>query len=120
MGCGWSARKFQVPPPAGFSRPGREPSALVQLGAGAMTEPNQPRYQTLRCNDGLVATSQHAWPTLQFDLARRRRLARATVAGRVLLQVFIPAAGGVQRLWEPLLRRMAGLGRAPREPDPAR
>ena len=58
------ARSFKFHRPRGiFSAGMEEPSALVRLG----DEPNR-RATEVALFDGLVATSQHAWPSLNFDL----------------------------------------------------
>ena len=62
------ARSFKYHRPRGIHAAGvEEPSALLQLGEGAHSEPNvratvQPLY------DGLVAASQNRWPSLRFDV----------------------------------------------------
>ena len=58
-------RSFKFHRPRGiFSAGSEEPSALVQVGE----EPNC-RATEIALYEGLVATAQHAWPTLRFDLA---------------------------------------------------
>ena len=44
-----------------------EPNALMNLGEGAMLEPNQ-RATTTELFQGLSATSQNHWPSLEFDI----------------------------------------------------
>src|SRR5580704_9002335 len=92
-----------------------EPSALVQLGA----EPNR-RATDIALFDGLVATSQHAWPSLKFDLASPVGWLAPLFPAGFYYKIFFRSPTLWRRLWEPLLRHMAGLGRAPREPDPGR
>jgi sarcosine oxidase subunit alpha len=111
------ARSFKFHRPRGIFAAGmEEPSALVQLGSGELTEPNR-RATDIALYDGLVATSQHAWPSVRFDLA-------ALVGGLAPLfpagfyyKIFFRWPALWRHLWEPLLRHMAGLGHAPREPD---
>ncbi len=96
-----------------------EPSALVQLERGAVTEPNR-RATEIALYDGLRATSQHAWPRLGADLgALADRFAPMLPAGFYYKTFMRPRAAWAW-LWEPMLRHLAGLGRAPSSPDPAR
>ena len=113
------ARSFKYHRRRGIFAAGpEEPSALVQLETGAYTEPNR-RVTDIALYDGLVARSQHAWPALGFDLgALAGRFAPLLPAGFYYKTFLHPKLW--QHLWEPTLRRMAGLGRAPRLPDPAR
>ena len=105
---------------AAFSRPGSRSRRRWCSWRPAATPSRTAAPGEIALYDGLRAASQHAWPSLAADLGRAGRGGRAAVAGRVLLQD-LPAPQALwAALWEPLLRRMAGLGRAPAEPDPAR
>ena len=118
--CGWSGAASSIHRPRGHFH--RRVRGAVGAGPAetALTEPNR-RATEIALYDGLVATSQHAWPSAALRCRRRppggsRRCCRPGSTTR-------PSSARRrlwQRLWEPLLRRMAGLGRAPREPDPAR
>ena len=114
------ARGFKYHRPRGiFSAGAEEPSALVQLESGALTEPNR-RATDIALYDGLTATSQHAWPRLDADLgALVGGIAPLFPAG-FYYKTFMQPRALWQHLWEPLLRRMAGLGRVPALPDPSR
>ena len=61
-------RSFKYHRPRGIVASGpEEPNALVNLGTGARLEPNQ-RTTTTELFDGLDATSQNHWPSLEFDV----------------------------------------------------
>ena len=109
-------RSFKLHRPRGvFSAGPEEPSALVRVGEGALAEPNC-RVTEIALYDGLCAASQHAWPRLAADFgAFADRLAALFPVG-FYYKTF---KTGWARVWEPLLRRMAGLGGAPTLPDPA-
>jgi sarcosine oxidase subunit alpha len=98
-----------------FSAGMEEPSALVRVG----DEPNR-RTTDVPLVDGLVATSQHAWPGLGSDLAASVGWLAPLFPAGFYYKMFFRSPALWRRLWEPLLRRMAGLGKAPHEPDPAR
>ena len=112
-------RSFKYHRPRGiFSAGVEEPNALVQLESGPYTEPNR-RATEIELYDGLVAHSQNCWPSAHFDLgAVNARLWRLFPAGFYYKTFMWP-----QRLWmtyEKFIRKAAGLGVAPREPDPDR
>src|SRR5690606_18952999 len=61
-------RSFKYHRPRGILALGsEEPNALVQLGDGALTEPNA-RATQVPLYEGLRAHSQNRWPSLAFDL----------------------------------------------------
>ncbi len=87
-----------------------EPSALVTVIGPYGREPNRPAT-TLVLYDGLVAESQNRWPSLRVDLlAVFGRLSRFLPAGFYYKTFMWPAAAW-ERVYEPLIRRAAGLGR---------
>ncbi|MGE5269502.1 MAG: sarcosine oxidase subunit alpha family protein [Thiohalocapsa sp.] len=113
-------RSFKYHRPRGiFSAGVEEPSALVRLESGAAAEPNR-RLTDIAVYEGLRAFSQHAWPGLRADLgALVRPLAPLFPAG-FYYKTFMAPPALWRALWEPLLRHLAGLGAAPRQPDPQR
>src|SRR3954454_13902238 len=113
------ARSFKYHRPRGIMTAGiEEPSALVQLETGAFAEPNR-RPTEIFLYDGLRAESQHAWPRLGFDLAALADRCAPLLPTGFYYKTFMNPRLWLS-LWEPLLRHMAGLGRAPELPDPAR
>ena len=110
------ARSFKFHRPRGIFAAGpEEPSALVQISA----EPNR-RATDVALFDGLVVSSQHAWPRLGFDLAASIGWLAPLFPAGFYYKIFFRSPALWRRLWEPFLRRMAGLGRASHEPDLAR
>ncbi|MFP4273982.1 MAG: sarcosine oxidase subunit alpha family protein [Paracoccaceae bacterium] len=110
-------RSFKYHRPRGPVASGaEEPNALVNLGTGARFEPNQ-RATTTELFDGLTATSQNHWPSLEFDLgAVNTAFARFLPAG-FYYKTFIHPRPFWKHIYEPFIRQSAGLGRAPAEPD---
>ena len=110
-------RSFKYHRPRGVVASGaEEPNALVNLGTGARFEPNQ-RATTTELFDGLTATSQNHWPSLEFDIgAVNQPLARFLPAG-FYYKTFINPRPFWKHVFEPVIRRSAGLGKAPREAD---
>jgi sarcosine oxidase subunit alpha len=104
-------RSFKYHRPRGIvtSGPG-EPCALVDVLGAAGREPNLPAT-SLPLQDALVAESQNRWPSLSFDvLALNDLFARFLPAG-FYYKTFMAPGWAWERLYEPLIRRAAGLGR---------
>jgi methylglutamate dehydrogenase subunit C len=111
-------RSFKYHRPRGILTAGsEEPNALVELRSGARREPNT-RATTAELFDGLVAASQNRWPSLAFDFgAINDRLSPFLVAG-FYYKTFMWPPKFWEALYEPLIRRAAGLGRAAGLEDP--
>lgn len=110
-------RSFKYHRPRGIVASGsEEPNALVNLGAGRLFEPNQ-RATTTELFDGLSATSQNHWPSLEFDIgAINKYLSRFLPAG-FYYKMFIHPRPFWKYVYEPFIRHSAGLGKAPTEKD---
>ncbi len=111
------ARSFKYHRPRGIMAAGvEEPNALVTVGKGGRTEPNT-RATDLFVYDGLVATSQNRWPGLSFDMGAVNGLAAPFLAAGFYYKTFFGPPSRWMR-YEKLIRRAAGLGKAPTEADP--
>ena len=88
----------------------------MEMRSGARREPNT-KATTVELYDGLEAASQNRWPSLRFDLGAVNQLASPLVAGFYYKTFMWPAAFW-EKLYEPAIRRSAGLGRLSGEPDP--
>ncbi|WP_294607995.1 sarcosine oxidase subunit alpha family protein [Roseovarius sp.] len=110
-------RSFKYHRPRGIVASGaEEPNALVGLGTGARFEPNQ-RVTTTELFDGLSATSQNHWPSLEFDVgAVNAKLGRFMPAG-FYYKMFIHPRPFWKHVYEPFIRHAAGLGKAPKDRD---
>lgn len=111
-------RSFKYHRPRGVVSAGSdEPNALVTVGRGAFCEPNA-RATMIEVHDGLVARSQNAWPSRQFDIGAINNLISPLIPAAFYYKTFM---GGPKNAWtrvyEPAIRRIAGLGKAPDEPD---
>ena len=110
-------RSFKYHRPRGIIGAGsEEPNAIVQLESGEITEPNV-RATEIEIYEGLNATSQNNWPSLNFDLG----------SVNDLLSPFFPAGFYYKTfMWPPkfwekyeyFIRRAAGLGKSPTMDDP--
>ncbi|MBL4813431.1 MAG: sarcosine oxidase subunit alpha family protein [Rhodobacteraceae bacterium] len=93
-----------------------EPNALIGLGAGAKFEPNQ-RATTTELFAGLTAQSQNHWPSLEFDVgAINAKLSRFLPAG-FYYKMFMYPRSFWKHVYEPIIRKSAGLGKAPKARD---
>ena len=106
-------RSFKYHRPRGPVASGaEEPNALVNLGKGDRFEPNQ-RATTTELFNGLTATSQNHWPSLEADIgALNTHLSRVLPAGFYYKMFMYPRAFW-KHVYEPFIRQSAGLGKAP-------
>ncbi|MEM9755825.1 MAG: 2Fe-2S iron-sulfur cluster-binding protein, partial [Pseudomonadota bacterium] len=110
-------RSFKYHRPRGIVASGvEEPNALVGLGRGARFEPNQ-RATITELFEGLTAESQNHWPSLEADIgAVNGALSKVFPAG-FYYKTFIHPRPLWKHLFEPVIRRAAGLGKAPKLAD---
>lgn len=94
-----------------------EPNALVTLGEGARREPNT-RATTVRLHDGLVAESQNRWPSLDMDVLSLNQMLTPFLSAGFYYKTFMWPRAFWEWVYEPLIRRAAGLGKAAQAPDP--
>ena len=114
------ARSFKYHRPRGvFSAGAEEPNALVTIGKDARTTPNV-QATMAEASDGLVVRSQNAWPSLDNDFGALSGLLSPFLAAGFYYKTFIGPFRGAWMLYEPIIRRAAGMGAATRQPDPDR
>src|SRR5438034_1132781 len=113
-------RSFKYHRPRGVMSAGvEETNALVAVGESGRLDTNS-RATMVELYDGLVAQSLNRWPNLGFDVsAINGWLAPILVAG-FYYKTFMWPRRLWQSLYEPAIRRMAGIGTAPSQPDPDR
>ncbi|WEX74480.1 sarcosine oxidase subunit alpha [Sinorhizobium numidicum] len=111
-------RSFKYHRPRGILTAGAaEPNALVTIGSGGRTEPNT-RATVQELYDGLEARSQNRWPSLDFDVGALNGLLSPFLSAGFYYKTFMWPAPLWEKLYEPLIRKAAGLGKATYEPDP--
>jgi methylglutamate dehydrogenase subunit C len=111
-------RSFKYHRPRGILTAGsEEPNALVTLRSGARAEPNT-RATTAQLFDGLEATSQNRWPNLAFDVMAATQLFAPFLVAGFYYKTFMWPAKFWEKIYEPLIRRAAGLGALSMHPDP--
>ncbi|MDA5094527.1 sarcosine oxidase subunit alpha family protein [Aliiroseovarius sp. KMU-50] len=111
-------RSFKYHRPRGVLTAGsEEPNALVELRSGGRQEPNT-RATVAEIYDGLEANSQNRWPSLERDfMAINDRFSTFLSAGFYYKTFMWPKAFW-EKLYEPIIRRAAGLGSLTGEADP--
>lgn len=111
-------RSFKYHRPRGVLSAGaEEPNALVEWRDGAYREPNT-RASVAEIFPGLVARSQNRFPSLKFDLLAVNDVLAPLFAAGFYYKTFMWPASFWEKLYEPLIRRAAGLGRNAGVPDP--
>jgi sarcosine oxidase subunit alpha len=112
-------RSFKYHRPRGIVGSGsEEPNALISVtrGPGRFT-PNL-RATNVEVYPGFEAESQNRWPSLRYDFgAINDRLGMFFPAG-FYNKTFMWPRSFWEKLYEPAIRRMAGLGKSPTEEDP--
>jgi sarcosine oxidase subunit alpha len=112
------ARSFKYHRPRGVLTAGAaEPNALVTIGQGGRREANT-RATMQELYEGLEATSQNRWPSLTFDLGAVNSLLSPFLSAGFYYKTFMWPAALWEKLYEPFIRRAAGLGKASYEADP--
>jgi sarcosine oxidase subunit alpha len=113
-------RSFKYHRPRGIWGAGsEEPNALVELREGARREPNT-KATSVELFDGLAATSQNRWPSLSLDVHEVNSLVAPLISAGFYYKTFMWPAAFWEKVYEPLIRRAAGLGRAAEAEDPDR
>jgi sarcosine oxidase subunit alpha len=110
-------RSFKYHRPRGIIAAGpEEPNALMGTGVDGHFEPNQ-RATTTELYQGLNSHSQNHWPSLEFDIgAINSKLPRFFPAGFYYKTFMYPRAAW-KHVFEPIIRKSAGLGKAPTHKD---
>lgn len=112
-------RSFKYHRPRGPVGVGSEdPNALVTVfrGAGRLT-PNL-RATTLEIYEGMDVRSQNRWPNLRFDAGAFNNIFSMFFPAGFYNKTFMWPKSFWDKVYEPFIRNLAGLGPAPTEPDP--
>ncbi len=111
-------RSFKYHRPRGAVTAGSdEPNALVTIGQGGAAQPNT-RATMQEVFDGLVVRSQNRWPSLARDAMAVNDLLSPFLAAGFYYKTFMWPRAFWERLYEPIIRRAAGLGALSGMPDP--
>ena len=110
-------RSFKYHRPRGIMSAGsEEPNAIVQVGNDkAITEPNV-RATEVEIHEGLEATSQNCWPSVNFDIGGINNLLSPFLPAGFYYKTFMWPASFWEK-YEYFIRHSAGLGKSPTKPD---
>ena len=110
-------RSFKYHRPRGLVASGpEEPNALVGTGKNGAFEPNN-RATTTEVYEGLQSHSQNRWPSLDFDVGAVNSSLSAFFPAGFYYKTFIHPRAFWKHVFEPIIRRAAGLGNAPKGRD---
>ncbi|NVK35186.1 MAG: sarcosine oxidase subunit alpha family protein [Rhodobacteraceae bacterium] len=111
-------RSFKYHRPRGVVTCGSdEPNALVELRKGAYQEPNT-RATVTELFEGLSAKSQNRWPSLSFDAMAINDVFSDFLTAGFYYKTFMWPKAFWEKLYEPIIRRAAGLGSLSGKVDP--
>ena len=103
-------RSFKYHRPRGIMTAGsEEPNGLVTVQRGRTQEPNT-RATVQQLYEGLVARPQNAWPSLKYDFLGINDLLSPFLAAGFYYKTFMWPKAFWERVYEPIIRRAAGLG----------
>ncbi|MBW6418481.1 sarcosine oxidase subunit alpha family protein [Celeribacter sp. PS-C1] len=111
-------RSFKYHRPRGvFAAGSEEPNAMVELRTGARQEPNT-RATVTELFDGLIARSQNHVGPLERDFMAVNDLLSPFFAAGFYYKTFMWPKVFWEKLYEPMIRKAAGLGSLSMLPDP--
>ena len=112
-------RSFKYHRPRGVLAAGaEEPNALMQIKRdNARNTPNV-RASVQEIYDGLKTESQNRFPSLSFDVGAVNNLLSPLFSAGFYYKTFKWPAAAWDKLYEPFIRRAAGLGASPTDEDP--
>ena len=111
-------RSFKYHRPRGIMTAGsEEPNAIIQLHKNSSrTEPNV-RATEIEIYEGLEASSQNCWPSVKFDIGGINNFFSPLLPAGFYYKTFMWPASFWEK-YEYFIRKSAGLGKSPTEPDP--
>ena len=112
-------RSFKYHRPRGILSAGaEEPNALLDVSRDAARRQPNVRATVQEVFDGMKVESQNRWPSLAFDVGGLNDLMSPFFAAGFYYKTFMWPKAAWHAIYEPFIRRAAGLGVAPTEADP--
>ena len=109
------ARSFKYHRPRGLLGAGvEEPNALMGVDRGPGRFTANVRATTIELHDGLKVETQNRWPSLGFDLGAANNLLSPLFPAGFYNKTFMWPRAAWEKVYEPAIRRMAGLGQGTR------
>jgi sarcosine oxidase, subunit alpha len=111
-------RSFKYHRPRGiFSAGSEEPNALLGVGGRESRFTPNLRATQVELYEGLIARSQNNWPSLRRDFQALNGWLSPLFPAGFYYKTFMRPTAAWKHLYEPLIRRAAGLGHAPTARD---
>ena len=112
-------RSFKYHRPRGiFSAGSEEPNGLVEIGEGPFKEPNT-KATNVELFDGLEASSQNFLGSINFDFMAINDLLKNFIGAGFYYKTFMWPQKLWEKIYEPVIRKAAGLGKLSMEADPS-
>ncbi|MCJ8150493.1 sarcosine oxidase subunit alpha [Shinella sedimenti] len=112
-------RSFKYHRPRGILSAGpEEPNALIDVSRDAARRQPNVRAPVQEVFDGMKVESQNRWPSLAFDIGGVNNLLSPFFAAGFYYKTFMWPKAAWERVYEPFIRKAAGLGVSPTEDDP--
>ena len=110
-------RSFKYHRPRGFFGAGvDEPNAKLQIELNGYSEPNVNATE-IELVEGISATSQNCWPSVNFDIGAINNLLNRFFPAGFYYKTFMWPKSFWYKIYEPFIRKAAGLGVASIEKD---
>ena len=119
-------RSYKYHRPRGILSAGaEEPNALIAVHRGGGRDTPNLRATQVELFEGLAAVSQNRWPSLAFDVGAINDLLSPLLASGFYYKTFmgprwLGSNWAWHRIYEPIIRNAAGLGKTPQAGDPDR
>lgn len=114
-----AGRSFKYHRPRGILTAGpEEPNALLDVSRDAARRQPNVRATVQEVFDGMKIGTQNRWPSLAFDIGELNDFASPFFAAGFYYKTFMWPKSFWHSVYEPFIRRAAGLGVAPKEADP--
>ncbi|AYD02262.1 sarcosine oxidase subunit alpha [Neorhizobium sp. NCHU2750] len=112
-------RSFKYHRPRGILTSGpEEPNALLDVSRDAARRQPNVRATVQEVFDGAKIASQNRWPSLKHDIGAVNDVLAPFFAAGFYYKTFMWPKEAWHKIYEPIIRRSAGLGVAPTEDDP--
>ena len=113
-------RSFKYHRPRGFFAAGvDEPNAKLQVQLNGYSEPNVNATE-IELVEGISATSQNCWPSVEFDIGAINNLLQKFFPAGFYYKTFMWPKSFWYKIYEPFIRKAAGLGIASTKKDTER
>ncbi|MCM2453424.1 sarcosine oxidase subunit alpha [Agrobacterium vitis] len=111
-------RSFKYHRPRGILTAGpEEPNALLDISRDSARRQPNVRAPVQEVFDGMRVQTQNRWPSLSMDIGAVNDLLSPFFAAGFYYKTFMWPASFWHKIYEPIIRRAAGLGVAPTEDD---